>query len=84
MFPDREGEEMKVTSFKAKANRKNAQNSTGPKTARGKAAVRHNSLKHAILARIAEDRKGDSPAHQHRPLGCVNNAKKEKRTQRLL
>ncbi|MFQ5915475.1 MAG: hypothetical protein ACE5JS_20080 [Nitrospinota bacterium] len=42
---------MKVTPFKAKANRKNAQKSTGPKTVKGKAAVRYNALKHGILAK---------------------------------
>ncbi len=35
---------------KAEANRQNALNSTGPKTPEGKAAVRHNALKHGVLA----------------------------------
>ena len=33
------------------ANRQNAQKSTGPKTPEGKAAVRHNSLKHGLLSK---------------------------------
>ena len=32
-------------------NRKNAQNSTGPRTKAGKLAIRHNALKHGILAK---------------------------------
>jgi hypothetical protein len=32
------------------ANRRNAQKSTGPNTSEGKAAVRHNALKHGLLA----------------------------------
>jgi hypothetical protein len=35
---------------KAKANRQNALKSTGPKTPEGKVAVRHNALKHGLLA----------------------------------
>jgi len=35
------------------ANRRNAQKSTGPRTPRGKAAVSHNPVKHALLARQA-------------------------------
>ena len=35
---------------KAEANRQNALKSTGPKTPEGKAAVRHNALKHGLLA----------------------------------
>jgi hypothetical protein len=41
-----------MTSDKqAKANRRNALKSTGPKTAEGKAAVRHNALRHGLLSR---------------------------------
>jgi len=41
-----------VTSDKqARANRKNALKSTGPKTPEGKAVVRHNAIKHGLLAR---------------------------------
>jgi hypothetical protein len=35
---------------KAEANRRNARNSTGPKTPEGKAAVRHNAMKHGLLS----------------------------------
>ena len=35
---------------KAQANRQNALRSTGPKTPEGKANVRHNALKHGLLA----------------------------------
>ena len=43
---------MKRTSQKQlEANRKNATKSTGPKSARGKAMVRQNALKHGILAK---------------------------------
>ena len=40
-----------VSERKREANRKNAQRSTGPKTARGKDFSRLNSLKHGLLAR---------------------------------
>jgi hypothetical protein len=40
-----------VTQEKLAANRKNAQSSTGPRTAAGKAAIRLNALKHGILAK---------------------------------
>jgi hypothetical protein len=35
---------------KAQTNRQNALKSTGPKTPEGKASVRHNALKHGLLA----------------------------------
>ena len=41
---------MKVSLKKIEANRRNAKKSTGPKTGRGKAAVRYNALKHGVLA----------------------------------
>jgi hypothetical protein len=41
-----------MTSEKqAEANRRNALNSTGPKTPKGKAAVSHNALRHGLLSR---------------------------------
>ena len=41
-----------MTSDKqAKANRRNALKSTGPKTPEGKDAVRHNTLRHGLLSR---------------------------------
>jgi hypothetical protein len=40
-----------MSAKKKEANRENAQRSTGPKTAAGKKSVRHNALKHGILAK---------------------------------
>ena len=41
-----------MTSEKqANANRRNARNSTGPKTPEGKAVARHNATKHGLLSR---------------------------------
>jgi hypothetical protein len=49
-----------VSSKQRAANRQNARKSTGPKTPEGKAAVRHNALKHGLLAErvlvIGEDK----------------------------
>src|SRR5215210_2953546 len=43
-----------MTSEKqTQANRRNARKSTGPKTSEGKAAIRHNALKHGLLAEEA-------------------------------
>jgi hypothetical protein len=42
-----------VSDRKLKANRANAQKSTGPKTQRGKAISRFNALKHGLLAKQA-------------------------------
>ncbi|MFZ0868974.1 MAG: hypothetical protein WAN06_20165 [Candidatus Sulfotelmatobacter sp.] len=43
--------EKTVTDAVRRANRGNAQSSTGPRTKRGKAHSRHNALRHGILAR---------------------------------
>ncbi|MFQ5914523.1 MAG: hypothetical protein ACE5JS_15215 [Nitrospinota bacterium] len=54
--------------MKARANRKNAQKSTGQKTPKGKATVRYNALRRGILAKEADERRVRPPAHQHRLL----------------
>ena len=41
-----------VSARKREANRRNAKKSTGPRTARGKANVRFNALKHGLLATV--------------------------------
>ncbi len=38
------------TKAQIKANKKNAQKSTGPRTAQGKAAVSQNAVKHGLFA----------------------------------
>jgi hypothetical protein len=40
----------KASSARAEANRRNAEKSTGPKTADGKAKSRFNALKHGMTA----------------------------------
>jgi hypothetical protein len=40
-----------TSDTQAKANRRNALKSTGPNTLEGKAAIRHNSVKHGLLSR---------------------------------
>ena len=42
--------EKKTSQKKIEANRRNALQSTGPTTREGKRAVRHNALKHGLLA----------------------------------
>jgi hypothetical protein len=42
--------EIMMSDKQARANRRNALKSTGPKTREGKAAVRHNALKHGLLS----------------------------------
>ena len=42
---------MPTSEKQIEANRRNAQKSAGPSTPEGKAAIRHNALKHGILAR---------------------------------
>ena len=39
-----------TSAKKGQVNRQNALRSTGPKTPEGKANVRHNTLKHGLLA----------------------------------
>lgn len=39
-----------ATAKQIEANQRNAQKSTGPKTEAGKAAVRHNAVKHGAMA----------------------------------
>jgi hypothetical protein len=46
-----ERNEHMTSARKAEANRRNALKSTGPKTPAGKAAVRHNSLRHGLLSK---------------------------------
>lgn len=48
-----------VSSEKVEANRRNAQNSTGPKTDAGKQASRMNALKHGLLAKEIVIIRGD-------------------------
>ncbi len=48
-----EEERAVATEEQISANRRNAQRSTGPKTAQGKAAIRRNALKHGVLSREA-------------------------------
>ena len=42
-----------ATAAQTRANRSNAQKSTGPRTAEGKAVVAQNAVKHGLLARAA-------------------------------
>jgi len=42
---------MMTSAKKAEVNRRNALKSTGPKTPEGKAAVRHNAVKHGLLSK---------------------------------
>ena len=54
----------RTSQKRAGANRKNALRSTGPKTARGKRAVRWNALKHGLLAKEVVIRAGDGEESQ--------------------
>jgi hypothetical protein len=47
----RERKVLVTTDKQIAANRRNALRSTGPKTSEGKAAVRHNALRHGLLSR---------------------------------
>jgi len=49
------------------ANRRNALNSTGPKTPQGKAAVRNNAIKHALLSQEVLLPREDETALRNRP-----------------
>jgi hypothetical protein len=72
-----------VTSDKQnRANRRNARKSTGPKTPEGKAAARHNALKHGLLSQEillrGEDGEalralGESLRDELRPVGELEN-----------
>jgi hypothetical protein len=42
---------MTISARKLAANQQNARRSTGPRTPEGKARVRHNALKHGLLAK---------------------------------
>lgn len=64
------------------ANRENSQKSTGPKTESGKQNVRHNALKHGLLAKRLKFKDAEEQAEFHklvqeldaeiRPLGVVH------------
>ena len=57
----------KSSSARAEANRRNAQKSTGPRTAEGKARARFNALKHGMTARspvLPEEDAGELLARQ--------------------
>jgi hypothetical protein len=72
-----------VTSDKqARANRKNALKSSGPKTPEGKAVVRHNAIEHGLLAREVllpgEDEEALNELHEDliayfQPVGKLEN-----------
>ncbi len=48
-----------ISDKQRRANRKNAQKSTGPKTGKGKRAVRYNAAKHSILSKEVLIRDGE-------------------------
>src|SRR4030067_1215982 len=54
-----------LTEAKLKANKKNALKSTGPKTPEGKAVVKHNALKHGLLAKEVVITIGEGAEDQH-------------------
>jgi len=53
---------MLISDAQAAANRANAQRSTGPRTARGKANVRRNAHRHGLYAETAPDAGEDAQA----------------------
>ena len=59
-----------MTERKLEANRRNAQRSTGPKTANGKAVSKMNALKHGILAQsvVVHGHKFKESAHEFKTL----------------
>src|SRR5918997_2935450 len=72
-----------MTSDKqVRANQRNALKSTGPKTPKGKAAIRHNALKHGLLSlevllpgedKAALKELGESLKDELQPVGQLEN-----------
>ena len=75
----RSGRRYTTTAKKAAANRKNAQHSTGPRTAAGKLAVRLNAVKHGVLCKEVLGSGvmlGESPDHFESLLSGLNDVYK--------
>ena len=71
-----------ATQSQIDANRRNAQKSTGPTTPEGRAAVRHNALKHGLTAEILIPSMEDQPEfdrlceafeNEYQPVGPTEN-----------
>jgi hypothetical protein len=54
-----------ATQSQIDANRRNAQKSTGPTTPEGRAAVRHNALKHGLTSEVLIPMDEDRPEFDH-------------------